>query len=83
MPKASRRPAHRSLRGWAIAVLLGTETIRECEHHGYMRERGDPHARQRALEIARHHPPIGHSASEAVAAIEDVLHATGDTCPGC
>ena len=41
-----RRPAIRSLRGWAIAVLKETHAIRECEDHGWMQDRADPHARE-------------------------------------
>lgn len=29
-----RRPAVRTLRGWAISVLLEVGAIRECEGHG-------------------------------------------------
>lgn len=52
-----RRPAIRTLRGWAISVLSEVGAIRVCETHGWMRDRADPHARERALEIARHPPP--------------------------
>jgi hypothetical protein len=34
-----RRPAIQTLRGWAISVLLETGAIRECEEHGWMRDR--------------------------------------------
>ena len=39
-----RRPAIRSLRGWAIAVLQEAGAIRECEYHGWMKDRADAHA---------------------------------------
>jgi hypothetical protein len=48
-----------------------------------MRDRADPHARQRAFDVARQDPPEGHSGTEAVAEIEDVLASIGDTCPKC
>lgn len=48
-----RRPAFRTIKGWARAVLLDAGAIRECEEHGWMRDRADPHARERALQIAR------------------------------
>jgi len=47
-----RRPAIRTLRGWAISVLHETYAIRECDEHGWMQDRADPHARERAFEIA-------------------------------
>ncbi|MBB4370975.1 hypothetical protein GGD63_003772 [Bradyrhizobium sp. cir1] len=31
-----RRPAIRTLRGWAIHALHETGAIRECEEHGWM-----------------------------------------------
>jgi hypothetical protein len=78
-----RRTAIRTLRGWAIAVLTEAGAVRECEHHGWMQDRADPHARARALRIGHDDPPPGLSADEACAAIEDVLGGIGDTCPEC
>jgi hypothetical protein len=46
-------------------------------------DRADPHARVRALELAREHPPVGISSDEAAATVEDVLGSIGDTCPEC
>ncbi|QOZ35943.1 hypothetical protein [Bradyrhizobium sp. CCBAU 53421] len=34
-----RRPAIRTLRGWAIHVLQEASAIRECEEHGWMQDR--------------------------------------------
>jgi hypothetical protein len=48
-----RRPSIRTLRGWAIDVLQEAGAIRECEEHGGMQDRADPHARERAFDIAR------------------------------
>jgi uncharacterized protein YhaN len=70
-------------RGWAISVLKEAGAIRECEEHGWMQDRADPHARERALEIARREPLVGLSDREAVAAIGEVLDDIGDTCPEC
>jgi hypothetical protein len=81
--RRERRPAIRTLRGWAISVLQEAGAIRECEEHGWMRDRADPHARERALAIARRDPPSGVSVDEAVAEIRDVLDSIGDTCPEC
>jgi len=78
-----KRPRIRSLRGWAISVLQDAGAIRECEEHGWMQERADPHARDRALEMAREDPLPGLSADEAVAEIREVLESIGDTCPDC
>ena len=72
-----------SPREWAISVLHEAGAIRECEEHGWMQDRADPHARERALEIARRDPLVGLSDREAVAAIGEVLDGVGDACPEC
>ena len=41
-------PAVRTLRGWAISVLQEAGAIRECEEHGWMKDRADPHSRELA-----------------------------------
>ena len=78
-----RRPAIRTLRGWAINVLNEAGAIRECEDHGWMQDRADPHARERAFDIAREDPPPGVSPQSAAVAIAEVLDSIGDTCPEC
>jgi hypothetical protein len=78
-----RRPAFRTIEGWARSVLLEAGAIRECEEHGWMRDRADPHARERALLVARRDPPPDVSPDEAVAAVTNVLASIGDTCPEC
>ena len=78
-----RRPAIRTLRGWAINVLNEAGAIRECEDHGWMRDRADPHARERAADMARENPPPGFSPRSAAIAIAEVLESIGDTCPEC
>ncbi|MGX1007074.1 hypothetical protein AB7M69_001431 [Bradyrhizobium japonicum] len=77
------RPATRTLRGWALAVLQEAGAIHECEEHGWARDRADPHARERAFDIARRYPPSGVSPEEAATEIGDVLGSIGDTCPEC
>jgi hypothetical protein len=77
------RPAFRTLRGWATSVLQEAGAIRECEEHGWMRDRTDPHARERALLVARQDPPLGVSPEQAVAVITEVLGSVGDVCPEC
>jgi hypothetical protein len=78
-----RRPAFRSVEGWARSVLLEAGAIRECEEHGWARVRADPYAHERAVLAARHDPPPGVSPDEAIAVVEDVLCSIGDTCPEC
>jgi len=78
-----RRPAIRTLHGWAISVLQEAGAIHECEQHGWMQDRADPHARDRAFDTARRDPPQGVSAQEAVGAVTEVLEGIGDTCPEC
>jgi hypothetical protein len=78
-----RRPAIRTLRGWAISTLLDAGAIRECEEHGWMRDRSDPHARERAVQAARHDPPPGVSPDAAVAEVREVLDSIGDLCTEC
>lgn len=57
--------------------------IRECEAHGWMTDRADPHARHHAVEIARQNPPPGFSPDAAVAELREVLDSIGDICPEC
>jgi hypothetical protein len=78
-----RRPTIRTLRGWAISVLQEAGAIRECEEHGWMQDRADPHARERAFDVARQDPPTGVTAQAAAAAITEVLDSIGDACPEC
>lgn len=70
-------------RGWAISVLKEAGAIRECEEHGWMQDCADPHARERALAIARRDPLIGLSDRAAVAVVGEVLDTLGDRCPEC
>lgn len=78
-----RRPATRTLRGWAMGVLQEAGAIKECEEHGWAQDRADPHARERALEIARRDPPAGVHSDAAMGEIRDVLDSIGDRCPEC
>jgi hypothetical protein len=78
-----RRPAIRTPRGWAINLLQEAVAIHECEARGWARDRADPHARERAVDLARQCAPDGVSADEAVAEVRDVLNSIGDTCPEC
>ncbi|WP_347338741.1 hypothetical protein [Bradyrhizobium zhanjiangense] len=78
-----RRLAYRTIEGWVRSVLLEVGTIRECEEHGWMQDRTDPHAHHRAIEIAREMPPPGVSLEAAAIAVAEVLDGIGDTCPEC
>jgi hypothetical protein len=75
-----RRPAILTLRGWAIAVQQESGAIRECEEHGWMKDRTDPDARERPLDIARRDPPAGLSSEDAIAELRNMLDSIGDTC---
>jgi hypothetical protein len=77
------RPAIRTRRGWAISVLQETGAIRECEEHGWMQDRTDPHARALAIDIAHRNPPPGLSPEAAAAEVREVIDSIGDTCPEC
>jgi len=81
--KAARRPAIRTLRGWAISVLQEAGAIHECEEHGWAQDRADPHARERAFDLARRDPPSGISPEAAAAEVRGVLNSIGDTRPEC
>jgi hypothetical protein len=78
-----RRRGFRTIEGWARGILLEADAIRECEKHGWMQDRADPHARERALLIAREDPLFGLSPEQAAAAVQDVLDSIGDACPEC
>ena len=78
-----RQSAFRTVEGWARIVLLEVGAIRECEEHGWIKDCSDPHARERALLIARYEPPLGLSSEQAVAAVCDELDTIGGTCPEC
>jgi hypothetical protein len=77
------REPYRTLRGWAIGLLLETHAIKECEEHGHMQDRTDPDAWKRAREIASKYPFRGFTPAEAVRALDDVMQSIGDSCPEC
>jgi hypothetical protein len=78
-----RRPAFRTIEGWVRSILLDAGAIRECDEHGWAKDRADPHARDRALLVARQDPPPGFAPDQAIDAVRDVLDMIGDTCPEC
>ena len=78
-----RRPAIRTLRGWAINLLQEAGAIHECEEHGWVRDRADPHAREHAIGLARQDHPDVISEADAVAVVRAVLESIGDICPEC
>jgi hypothetical protein len=77
------RPAYRTIHGWALGVLLEAHGIRECDVHGHMKDRTDPHALEHARDIARHQPFPGSSDVQSLAAIDDAMASIGDACPEC
>jgi hypothetical protein len=77
------QPAYRTIRGWALVILLEAHAVRECDEHGHMKDHTDPHALEHAREIARQEPYPGSSPAQSLAAIEDVMSSIGDTCPEC
>jgi hypothetical protein len=78
-----RIPTYRTIDGWARAVLLEAGAIRECEEHGWAKDRTDPHTRELAIVVARQDPPPGIAPDAAVAAVRNVLNSVGDDCPEC
>jgi hypothetical protein len=78
-----RRPAFRTIEGWAKSVLTEAGAIHECEEHGWAKDRADPHARDRAVDMARQDPTPGISPDAAAAEVREVLESIGDTCPEC
>ena len=70
------------LYGWALAVLHEAGAIRQCEEHGWMQDRADPHAREHAVSIARQYPPTDISPEQAVAEIRDMLDFDRRHLPG-
>jgi hypothetical protein len=78
-----RRRAFRTIEGWARSVLIEAGAIHECEEHGWAKDRADPHACDRAVDMARKDPPPGISPDAAAAEVREVLESIGDTCPEC
>ena len=70
-------------RRWAIEVLYEAGAICKCEHHGWLQDRADPHARQRAFALACQAQELGIRYEHAIAAVHEVLESIGDTCPEC
>jgi hypothetical protein len=81
--KAPVRESYRTLRGWALSILLETYAIKECAEHGHMRDQTDPDAWKRARELALKYPFRRATAVKSLQAIDDVMRSIGDTCPDC
>ena len=77
------RPDFRMVDRWATSLLLEVGAIHKCDQHGWAKDRADPHARDKAVRIAREAPLAGLSSEQAVAAVWEVLDWVGDTCPEC
>lgn len=76
-----RDPAYRTIERWARSVLFEAGTVRQYEEHGWMQDRSDPHASERAFDITRRDPPPGVSVQAASVVIAEVLDSIGDSCP--
>lgn len=73
----------KTLEGLAIGMLLDAHAITECDSHGYMKDRNDPHAVERAKEAAERERFPGTTKEDRRQAITDALRSVGDTCPDC
>ena len=80
---AVRRPAYRTLEGWALGVLIEQQAVTECEHHGHRRDRSDPDAWNRAREEAWRNPFPGATPEACITALEENMRSIGDSCPDC
>ena len=80
---AARRPAYRTLEGWALGVLIEQQAITECEYHGHRRDRSDPDAWNRAREEAWRNPFPGATPEACITALEEIMRSIGDSCPDC
>ena len=80
---AARRPAYRTLEGWALGVLIDQQAVTECEHHGHRRDRADPDAWNRAREEAWRNPFPGATPEACITALEEIMRSIGDSCPDC
>jgi hypothetical protein len=83
VPAAARRPAYRTLAGWALGVLIEQHAVTECEHHGHRRDRSDPDAWNRAREEAWRNPFPGATPEACITALEEIMRSIGDSCPDC
>jgi hypothetical protein len=70
-----RRPAIRTLRGWAISVLLEPAPSASA--------RSTAGCKTVPIRSARQEPPCGFSPEQAVAEVRNMLESVGDTCPEC
>jgi hypothetical protein len=52
-PEFPLREPYRTLRGWAIGLLLETHAIKEFEEHGHMQDRTDPDAWSEPAKLLR------------------------------
>ena len=83
LSEAARRPAYRTLEGWALGVLIEQQAVTECEHHGHRRDRSDPDAWNRAREEAWRNPFPGATPEVCITALKEIMRSIGDSCPDC
>ena len=83
LSNTARRPAYRTLEGWALGVLMEQQAVAECEHHGHRRDRSDPDAWNRAREEAWRNPFPGATPEACITDLEEIMRSIGDSCPDC
>jgi hypothetical protein len=79
----SKRGAYLTLHGWALGTLIDHGAVVECHDHGHRLDRTDPDAWNRAQEEAWRNPFPGATPEACIAAMDEIRHGIGDTCPDC
>jgi hypothetical protein len=77
------RVAYLTLEGWALGILIENHAVAECSEHGHRRDKSDPDAWNNAREEAWRNPFPGKTPEACLAALDQVMHSIGDTCPDC
>jgi hypothetical protein len=80
---SERRPAIRTLRGWALYVLHEAAPSKSARNTVGCRIAPIRMLGMWAFDIARRDPPAGVSTDKAAAEVRDVLDSIGNTCPEC
>jgi hypothetical protein len=78
-----RRPAIRTLRGWALAVLQEAGAVHECEEHGWAQDRADPTPANAPSTSPIKNRRTASPRTRPSRKVRDVFASIGDTCPEC